>query len=182
MKFPSIAILGLFSAAVTATLTAQQTPADGPPPVRAIFAIIDSSGGRAGQINAVQNPDGVLFQLLATGLAPGQHGLHLHAAAACEPPAFQSAGAHFNPTGSQHGARNPSGPHAGDLPNLVANDRGEARAQLLIPGVTLAPGPHSIGVPGTALVIHAKPDDEVTDPSGNSGPRIACAVISVGTP
>jgi superoxide dismutase, Cu-Zn family len=182
MNSPSMALLGLLSTTMVTALSAQQTPADGPPPVRAVFAIIDSSGGRAGQINAVQNPDGVLLQVLATGLTPGAHGLHLHAAAACEPPVFQSAGGHLNPANTQHGARNPAGPHAGDLPNLMANARGEARAQLLIPGVTLTAGPHSIGVPGTALVIHAKEDDEVTDPTGNSGARIACAVISVSTP
>ncbi len=172
----------LLSISITGAAFAQQAPGDGPPPVRAVFAIIDSSGARTGQVNAVQNPDGVLFQVLATGLAPGLHGLHLHASPTCEPPTFQSAGGHFNPAGKEHGARNPSGPHAGDLPNLLANEKGEARAQLLIPGVTLAPGPASIGVPGSALVIHAKPDDELTDPSGNSGARIACASISVATP
>lgn len=182
MNSHSIAFLGVLAAATVTTLSAQQAPADGPPPVRAVFAILDSSGGRAGQVNAVQNPDGVLFQILATGLTPGGHGLHLHSVAVCEPPAFQSAGGHLNPANRQHGAKNPSGAHAGDLPNLLANDRGEARAQLLIPGVTLNPGPHSIGVPGTALVIHAKPDDEVTDPTGNSGARIACAAISISTP
>ncbi len=182
MNSQSLPLLGLLSATVVTGASAQQAPGDGPPPVRAVFAIIDSSGGRAGQVNAVQNPDGVLFQVLATGLAPGQHGLHLHVSPACEPPAFQSAGGHYNPGARQHGAKNPSGPHAGDLPNLVANEQGEARAQLLIPGVTLNPGPHSIGVPGTALVIHAKPDDEMTDPTGNSGARIGCAVISIATP
>lgn len=182
MNCRSLLLPGLLSVTITMGVSAQQTSGDGPPPVRAVFAIIDSNGSRAGQINAVQNPDGVLFQLLATGLAPGQHGVHLHTAPACEPPAFQSAGGHFNPGARQHGAKNPSGPHAGDLPNLVANDKGEARAQFLIPGVTLNPGPHSIGVPGTALVIHAKPDDEVTDPTGNSGARIACAIISIAAP
>lgn len=161
---------------------AQQSPATGPPPVRAVFAIIDSAGARAGQVNAVQNPDGVLLQVFATGLTPGPHGLHLHTSAVCEPPAFQSAGAHFNPEGRQHGTRNPAGPHAGDLANLVANDKGEARAQVVIPGVTLTPGQHSIGTPGSALVIHATADDEMTDPTGNSGARIGCAVLSVATP
>jgi len=174
-------LFALLSELAVVEVSAQQTSGDGPPPVRAVFAIIDSSGARAGQITAVQNPDGVLLQILATRLTQGEHGLHLHASPECEPPAFQSAGGHFNPGARQHGAKNPSGPHAGDLPNLVANDKGEARAQLLIPGVTLNPGPHSIGVPGTALVIHAKPDDEMTDPTGNSGARIACAVISVAT-
>jgi superoxide dismutase, Cu-Zn family len=182
MNCCSLPLLGVLSASIVMGASAQQTPGDGPPPVRAVFAILDSTGSRAGQINAVQNPDGVLFQLLATGLTPGQHGLHLHAAPACDPPSFQSAGAHLNPGARQHGARNPSGQHAGDLPNLVASDKGEARAQLLIAGATLSSGPNSIGVPGTALVIHAKPDDEMSDPTGNSGARIACAIISIAAP
>lgn len=176
----SVIIVAL--ASITTLAAAQQPAPQGPPPVRAVFALVDSGGGRAGQVNAVQDPDGVLLQLLATGLTPGPHGLHLHATPLCEPPAFTSATAHWNPSARKHGSRNPEGPHAGDLPNLVADARGEARAQLLIPHATLNAGPASIGVPGTALVIHAGPDDEQTDPSGNSGARIACAVLSVATP
>jgi Cu-Zn family superoxide dismutase len=161
---------------------AQQPSADGPPPVRAVFAIIDSTGLRAGQINAVESPDGVLLQILATGLTPGQHGMHLHSAPLCEPPSFASASGHLNPAGRKHGTRNPEGPHAGDLANLTANERGDARGQVVLHGVTLRAGPSSIGVPGTALVIHADADDELTDPSGNSGARVACAVISVAIP
>ena len=182
MNGATFPLLSLLSTVVVAGAWAQQSPADGPPPVRAVFAIIDSAGTRAGQVNAVQNPDGVLLQVFATGLPPGPHGLHLHTAPACETPAFQSARMHFNPGGKQHGTRNPAGPHAGDLPNLIANDKGEARAQVEIPGVTLTPGEHSIGAPGSALVIHAMADDEMTDPTGASGARIGCAVISVATP
>lgn len=182
MNHALLPLLALLSISVVTGAPAQEQPADGPPPVRAIFAIFDSNGARAGQVNAVENRDGVLFQVLATGLTPGQHGMHLHASPACEPPSFQSAGGHFNPGATQHGTKNPAGPHAGDLPNLVADALGEARAQVNLPGVTLRPGPHSIGVPGTALVIHAKPDDEMTDPSGNAGARLGCAVISVATP
>jgi Cu-Zn family superoxide dismutase len=177
-----IPVLGVLTATTAGSVSAQQASGDGPPPVRAVFAFTDSSGSRAGQVNAIQNPDGVLLQVLATGLVPGLHALHLHGSPDCEPPAFQSAGGHFNPGARQHGAKNPAGPHAGDLPNLVANDKGEARAQLLIAGATLSPGPNSIGVPGTALVIHANPDDELTDPAGNAGARIACAIISIATP
>ncbi|MEO8139990.1 MAG: superoxide dismutase family protein [Gemmatimonadota bacterium] len=182
MNGATLPLLALLSTAAAASTAAQQSPAAGPPPVRAVFAIIDSAGARAGQVTAVQNPDGVLLQVFATGLTPGSHGLHLHASAACEPPGFQSAGIHFNPEGRQHGTRNPAGPHAGDLANLVANDKGEARAQVVIPGVTLTPGEHSIGAPGSALVIHAMADDELTDPTGNSGARIGCAVLSIATP
>jgi Cu-Zn family superoxide dismutase len=180
MNRSDFALVGLLSAAIVTAAGGQQTPG-GPPPVRAVFAIVDTAGARVGQVNAEQNPDGVLLQLLVTGLVPGQHGVHLHAGPDCEPPAFQSAGSHYNPAGSRHGAKNPVGPHAGDFPNLVANEKGEARAQLLIAAVTLSAGPQSIGVPGTALVIHSSPDDELTDPTGNSGARLGCAVISIAT-
>ncbi len=178
----ALLLAAVLIAAIVGRALAQQPSPEGPPPVRAVFAIVDSAGQRAGQVDALQQPDGVLFQVLATGLTPGAHGLHLHVSPACEPPAFQSAGGHLNPEGRQHGARNPAGPHAGDLPNLIADDQGEARAQVMIPAATLGAGPHSIGLPGTALVIHANPDDELTDPTGNSGARIACAVISIATP
>jgi Cu-Zn family superoxide dismutase len=161
-------------------------PAAGPVPTgggaprpRAIFVLVDPAGARAGQVTASQDAGGVVLEIFATGLAPGRHGMHLHANPACEPPGFQSAGGHFDPTGRQHGARNPQGPHAGDLPNLVVSPSGEGRAQVSIPGHTLSLGPHSIGTPGSALVIHGGEDDELTDPTGNSGPRVACAVIQL---
>ena len=153
--------------------------ADGPPPVRATFAIIDTTGHRAGQVTVVQQPGGVLLQLLATGLTPGRHGMHIHATPACEPPGFASAGGHLNPDGRQHGHHNPAGAHLGDLSNLEVDAHGEGRAQLTLDGVTFTAGPRSIGVPGTALVIHAAEDDEQTDPAGKAGPRVGCAVLSV---
>jgi len=165
-------------AALPAALAAQDIP-DGPPPVRATFALIDSTGGRIGQVTALQDPGGVVLQVLATRLAPGPHGMHLHAAPACEPPGFLSAAGHYNPAARKHGRDNPDGPHAGDLPNLEVQPDGSGRAQLRLEGVTLMPGPRSIGVPGTALVIHAAKDDGVTDPTGNAGARLACAVIGV---
>jgi Cu-Zn family superoxide dismutase len=151
----------------------------GAPRPRAVFAIFDSAGSRIGQITASEAGGYAVLEILARGLAPGRHGLHLHTAPSCDPPAFTSAGAHFNPTGQEHGSRNPMGPHAGDFPNLVVTPDSVGRAQVKVTGWTLAPGPHSISQPGTALVIHAAPDDEQTDPTGNSGARIACSVIQL---
>jgi superoxide dismutase, Cu-Zn family len=151
-------------------------PATGPHP-HALFPVIDSSGTRIGQVSATEDAGGVVLDISLSGLTPGRHGLHLHATPSCEPPGFLSAGGHFNPTGRRHGAHNPQGAHAGDLPNLDVNEKGEGRAQVTVPGYTLSPGPRSVGRPGTALVVHAKEDDEATDPTGNSGARIACAVI-----
>jgi Cu-Zn family superoxide dismutase len=149
----------------------------GAPRPRAVFVVIDSNGARSGQITGSEAGGSVVLEILVRGLTPGQHGMHLHSNPSCEPPSFQSAGGHFNPAGKQHGVRNPMGPHAGDLPNLTVTPDGVGRAQVTLPGWTLAPGPHSISQPGTALVIHAAPDDELTDPSGNSGARVACGVI-----
>ena len=144
---------------------------------RDAFAIIDTAGRRIGQVSAIETQSGVQLEVAITGFTPGDHGMHLHAVARCEPPAFSTATGHLNPVSRQHGARNPLGAHLGDLPNLVVDQHGLGRASVIVTGVTLQPGATSIGAPGTALVIHAAPDDEVTDPTGNSGARIACAAI-----
>jgi Cu-Zn family superoxide dismutase len=170
--------LACLALAFSAPAGAQETPS-GPPPVRATFAIIDTAGNRIGQVTAVQEASGTLLQLFVRGLPPGRHGLHLHATPVCEPPSFQTATGHLNPTGMKHGRQNPEGPHLGDLPNLEVNAAGEARFQVRLDSITLASGPRSIGVPGTALVIHAGEDDERTDPTGNAGARIACAVVAI---
>jgi Cu-Zn family superoxide dismutase len=158
---------------------AGQAAPDGPPPVRATYALIDSAGERVGQVTAIQDPSGVSLQVLAAPLSPGLHGMHLHATGACEPPDFATAGPHYDPAGRRHGRENPDGPHLGDLPNLLVQPDGGGRAQVRIDGVTLTPGARSIGVPGTSLVLHAMPDDGRTDPAGNAGLRIACAVLQV---
>ena len=121
---------------------------------------------------------GVKVHVVASGLTPGKHGIHLHAVGKCEPPDFKSAGGHFNPAGKQHGLHNPRGAHAGDLPNLAVGKAGKAKATFTARGATLGDGTGSLlPAEGTSLVIHANPDDEKSDPAGNSGPRIACGVI-----
>jgi Cu-Zn family superoxide dismutase len=107
----------------------------------------------------------------ASGLTPGVHGMHLHAVGRCDPPDFASAGPHWNPASRKHGTENPEGPHLGDLPNLTVGADGRASATLAVP-------PELLDEDGAALVIHAGPDDYRTDPSGNSGARIACAAFT----
>jgi Cu-Zn family superoxide dismutase len=151
-------------------------------PARAQTVTVELRNGQGavvGHARLSQEPGGVRLQVEVSGLAPGLHGFHIHAVGQCEPPAFTSAGPHFNPEGKQHGHKNPAGPHAGDLPNLMVGPDGSGRADLLTADVTLAGGSYSLFQPaGTSLVIHADPDDEQTDPAGNSGARVACGVIT----
>jgi superoxide dismutase, Cu-Zn family len=141
--------------------------------------LINADGGSAGNATLTQRDDGVEIAIHVMGIEPGLHGFHVHETGQCEPPAFTSAGGHFAPEGRQHGLENPEGPHAGDLPNLRAAENGMADTTFIAPGITLRAGePTSLlRDGGTALVVHAGPDDMRTDPSGESGSRVACGVI-----
>ncbi|QHT61534.1 superoxide dismutase family protein [Paenibacillus lycopersici] len=141
--------------------------------------IIDAKGEAIGSAVLTQKENAVLVRVEASKLAPGEHGLHFHETGKCEAPGFTTAGSHFNPAARLHGFNNPKGFHNGDLPNLKADAGGNAKAEFETKVVTLAKGqPNSLlKEGGTALVIHDKMDDYVTDPSGNSGDRIACGVI-----
>ena len=118
---------------------------------------------------------GVSIDIDVKGLPPGEHAVHLHAVAKCEPP-FTSAGEHFNPTKKKHGTSSPDGPHAGDLPNLTVAANGVAKTTVTNKNLVMGPGANSIY--GTALVIHGGADDMKTDPAGNSGDRIVCGTIT----
>lgn len=139
----------------------------------------DTHGNSIGTAQFTQDPaGGVNISLQAQGLEPGEHGIHIHEKGDCSPSDFKSAGEHLNPTSAKHGLDNPQGPHAGDLPNLIVNQDGSVSYAATDERVTLAEGEGPLlGPGGTALVIHADPDDQMTDPSGNSGDRVACGVI-----
>ncbi len=166
----TVRALAVFLAAVPLAATAAG------PSARA--ALKDAQGKDVGTATFTPARNGVKVHVQVAHLPPGKHGIHIHAVGKCEAPEFKSAGGHFNPLGKKHGLHNPEGAHAGDMPNLAVAKNGSAKATFTAKGATLAEGAGSLlGADGTALVIHADPDDEKTDPAGNSGTRIACGVI-----
>lgn len=124
---------------------------------------------------AVEEVDGALRVIVdVAGLPAGLHGVHVHSVGKCDGPDFASAGGHWNPTAHQHGMHNPMGPHAGDLPNLEVDAKGRGHLMFTLPGGSFA---GLMDEDGAAVVVHAKVDDLRTDPSGNSGGRVACGVL-----
>jgi Cu-Zn family superoxide dismutase len=163
----------------TALLAGMATPAALAQGASGATAMLkDASGQNVGTAVLTEVAGGVRLSLAVGNLPAGTHGIHIHQVGACDPPAFTSAGDHFNPLGHQHGLDNPAGAHAGDLPNLVVAANGSANYATTTTMITLGTGPTSIfDADGSALVIHANTDDQVTNPSGNSGGRIACGVL-----
>ncbi len=142
--------------------------------------LLDANGRQVGSVEITPGTSATRLVVQSTGLPAGVHGMHVHETGRCDAPGFTTAGGHFNPTMRQHGMQNPQGPHLGDLPNLTVAANGTARAETTI-AATVMGGTANLGKPGgTALVVHATADDMRTDPSGNSGARIACAVLSTG--
>jgi Cu-Zn family superoxide dismutase len=154
--------------------------ASAPPPPAASPSVIEirrPDASLAARAMVWQNGGKVEVRVQAAGLPAGHYGVHLHAVGRCEGPAFASAGPHWNPAGRQHGMLNPAGHHLGDLPNLDVDAQGAGRLEFAIAGASLSGADGILDADGTALVIHAAADDYRTDPSGNSGARIACGVL-----
>ena len=149
------------------------------PAADAVAQLVDARGADRGRVDIFKDSNGLRLELVARGFGAGTYGMHVHTVGQCNAPGFASAGAHWNPTGAQHGRDNVLGAHHGDLPNLVIEPDTIGRATLMLVGTRLAGDGGLIDGDGAAFVVHAKPDDMKTDPSGNSGDRVACGVMAV---
>jgi superoxide dismutase, Cu-Zn family len=140
--------------------------------------LLDAEGAVRGQARLVDRGDRIEVELDVRGLPPGVHGVHLHAVGSCNAPDFTSAGPHLNPDGRMHGTLNPQGSHLGDLPNLTIGRGGKGSLKARLPGAPAQVWPALFDGDGTAIVVHATADDYRTDPSGDSGARIACGALT----
>ncbi len=171
----TLAVVGALSLCA-ATSLAQTKPVS-----KKTVELKDAKGNSVGTATIVSKGKGVEVKLALKDLPPGEHAVHFHQKPMCDPPDFKSAGGHFNPTSKQHGFDNPNGHHAGDMPNFTVKANGTAKATVKDEDVVLGTGSEANSLfanGGTSIMIHAKADDMKTDPSGNSGDRIACGAIT----
>lgn len=143
---------------------------------KAAAVLRDADGKEVGEVTVTAVPTGILLTADLTAVPPGDHGFHIHAVGKCEPPDFKSAGDHLNPEDDEHGLMNEKGPHAGDMPNIHVPESGGLKIEVLNQMVDL--DDDVLDDDGSAIVIHADPDDYTSDPTGHAGDRIACGVIS----
>ena len=178
MRWGSMAVCSLVAAAMVNGTGLASAQAPGP---KAIKVNIENSTGQSVGTAAFKTAKGgVKVKISLVNLPFGEHGMHIHQNAVCDAPDFKGAGGHFNPDGKQHGFNNPMGHHNGDLPLSVSvGEDHTGSATFLLTRVSLDPSaPDSLFANGgTSIVVHEHPDDGKTDPSGNSGNRIACGVI-----
>lgn len=181
MNLPSRSRL-LCAALIVAVFTACSSVQMGRNSVaRAAAVIFDVNGAAVGTAQLSQDANGLVnVEIASLALPEGTHGIHFHAVGRCDggATAFSTAGAHYNPLGKEHGLQNPMGPHAGDAPNVVTPTGGVGRVSFTTNRVSLTAGTISLfDADGSSIVVHANADDQVSQPAGNSGARIACGVV-----
>lgn len=140
---------------------------------------VNLDGKTIGAVRLTDTPNGVLIGGQLANLPSGGHGFHIHETGQCDvSDGFESAGGHFAPRGQSHGFMDAAGPHAGDLPNQFVSGEGALHLEVFSPAVTLGPGENSLfDADGSAIVIHGNEDDHTSQPSGDAGSRVACAVV-----
>lgn len=173
MTHKPLAAFALAAAALSGCSTLADLPTERLGDARLSFA----NGVPAGTAQLLWNGENVSLAVAATGLEPGQHGFHLHTTGKCEGPGFTSAGGHLNPAGREHGSLNPKGAHLGDMPNLSVGASRSASTEVDLAGSREAVLSSIFDADGTAVVIHAGPDDYRSDPAGDAGSRVACGVL-----
>ena len=172
---PIIFRLAFVSMAMALITACSHTSADAP--IIAKAELSNAQGQPSGSVSILNGTGGPVMSVNAAGLAVGVYGMHFHQTGKCDAPGFTTAGGHWNPVGRQHGLSNASGAHAGDLPNLVVNSNNKAVVSVPL-NPLLVDGTQSLfDSDGAAIIIHARADDNMTDPSGNSGDRILCGVL-----
>lgn len=143
-------------------------------------SLMAGDGAARGEAHVTERSDGLYVRVNVQGLVPGIHAVHVHMTGVCTGPDFASAGGHWNPTSRKHGMNNPAGMHMGDMPNMTVGADGTGQMEYRIAGAALSAGATPLlDADGAAVVVHAGPDDNVSDPAGNAGGRIACGVLSL---
>lgn len=171
--FSSLASIVLLSGCVTDTAGADANA----PSAGTTLAAVD--GTARGNASVVQTADGLRVTVRAMGITPGEHAVHIHTVGVCAAPDFMSAGGHWNPTMRQHGMNNPQGMHMGDMPNMQVASDGTGVLEFTIAGAMISGGATPLlDADGASVVIHAGPDDMMSDPAGNAGGRIACGILT----
>ncbi|MBO6767076.1 MAG: superoxide dismutase family protein [Erythrobacter sp.] len=168
-----ILLTALAIPAIAACSTISELPTDRVAETTLRFA----NGLPAGTVQLLSNGQTVSVAVAAVGMSPGEHGFHLHTTGKCNAPDFKSAGGHLNPGNASHGSLSPGGKHLGDMPNLTIGPNGSGSAEFVLEGNATSVLDSVFDEDGTAVVVHAGPDDYRTDPAGNAGPRIACGVL-----
>jgi len=193
MQSHSAAILLVLSIAVGGCEGGRRDAGEGPQPGMAadspaadtaaasVTATVQNATGKElGTLTLTDVAEGISLSGQLTGLPPGQHAIHLHQAGKCDPPKFEAAGDHWNPTNAAHGTEAPKGPHLGDLPNLTVGRDSSVSVQATSPGGSLRGQNPLLDQDGASVVIHSGRDDYRSQPSGNSGDKIACGVVTAG--
>jgi Cu-Zn family superoxide dismutase len=177
MKFAAI----LLALPLTVALSACATTAPDAAAPMAGAKLMAGDGAARGTASVTEAADGLHVLVKAQGLTPGLHAVHVHMTGTCTAPDFASAGGHWNPTGRKHGKDNPAGAHMGDMPNMQVGPDGTGAIEYVIAGGTISGGATPLlDADGAAVVIHAQADDNMSDPAGNAGGRIACGVLAAG--